>query len=98
MDQAEKKPEIEPGKVVVSALLSGWCPAQNLTFERAKRAVAEFGETAVFRPIDTSDRSTFLEWGICDGLFINKKALRAGPPPSYDKIRKTIARKAKGAK
>ena len=89
----KKKPEIIPGKVTVAAFLNGWCPAQNLVFERAKRAATEFGDKVVFREIDTFDREVFLEWGIADALFIDDKQVRTGPPPSYEKIQKLIAKR-----
>ncbi|MDI6808549.1 MAG: GNAT family N-acetyltransferase [Candidatus Eisenbacteria bacterium] len=90
-----KKPQLEPGKVTVTALLNGWCPAQNMAYERAKRACGEFGDSVVFRPIDAFDRNVFLEWGQSDALFIDKKQVRTGPPPSYEKIRRLIEKKAK---
>jgi len=40
-----------------------------------------------FDEIDTSDRETFLKWGIWDSLFIDGKEVRTGPPPSYEKLR-----------
>jgi GNAT superfamily N-acetyltransferase len=91
----KKKPETMPGKVMVTALLNGWCPAQNLTFERAKRAASEFGDKVVLQEIDTFDRRRFLEWGIADALFIDHKQMRTGPPPSYERIKKTIAKGVK---
>jgi len=91
----KKKPQKKPGKVVVSGFINGWCPAQNLVYERAKRASAEFGEAVQFQAIDTSDRETFLEWGLSDELFINGKKVRTGPPPPYEKLRKLIARQVK---
>ena len=91
----QKKPETTPGKVTVTAFLNGWCPAQNLVFERAKRAASEFGDKVVFREINTFDRGVFLEWGIADALFIDDKSVRNGPPPSYDKIKKLIAKRVK---
>ena len=90
-----KKPETIPGKVTVTAFLNGWCPAQNLVFERAKRATIEFGDKVVFREIDTFDREVFLGWGIADALFIDDKQVRTGPPPSYEKIKKLIAKRVK---
>ena len=84
-----------PGKVTVTAFLNGWCPAQNLAFERAKRAAAEFGDKVVFREIDTSDRETFLEWGLSDALFIDNKQVWTGPPPSYEKIKKMMAKRVR---
>jgi len=90
-----KKPEITPGRVTVTGFLNGWCPAGNMVFERAKRAASEFGDKVVFRKIDTSDRNVFLEWGIADALFIDDKQVRTGPPPSYEKIKKLIAKRAK---
>ena len=91
----KKKPEKEDGKVTVTALLNGWCPAQGIAFERAKRAASEFGDKVEFREIHTFDRTVFLEWGISEGLFIDEKQIRTGPPPSFKKIRKKIKRKVK---
>jgi GNAT superfamily N-acetyltransferase len=90
-----KKPEAKPGVVTVSAFVNGWCLAQNMVFERAKRAAAEFGDRVVFEPIDTWGRDVFREWGISDALFIDGREIRTGPPPSYEKIRRKIARKVK---
>jgi GNAT superfamily N-acetyltransferase len=91
----KKTPNLQPGKVTVTALINGWCPAMNMTFERAKRAAGELGEKVVFQAVDTFDRSVFREWGEPDALFVDQKALRMGPPPSYEKIRKKIAKKVK---
>jgi N-acetylglutamate synthase-like GNAT family acetyltransferase len=91
----KKKPEMTPGKVTVTAFLNGWCPAQNIVFERAKRAASEFRDKVVFREINTFDRKVFLEWGIADALFIDDKQVRTGPPPPYKKIKKLIAKRAK---
>ena len=89
----KKKPETIPGKVTVTAFVNGWCQAQNMVYERAKRAAAEFGDEVVFREIDTSDKDVLMEWGISDALFIDEKEVRTGPPPSYEKIYKLIAKR-----
>jgi len=94
----KKKPKASPDKVTVTSFRNGWCPAQNIVFERAKRAEKEFGDKVTFREIDTLDRDVFLEWGIADGLFIDNKQVRTGPPPSFEKIKKKIARKARKLK
>ncbi len=88
----KEKPPFEPNKVTVTAFCNGWCPAMNVVFERAKRAAADpqFAGKVVFKPIDTFDRQEFLRWGISDGLFINQKEVRIGPPPTLDMIRKLI--------
>ncbi|MEE9167017.1 MAG: GNAT family N-acetyltransferase [Candidatus Neomarinimicrobiota bacterium] len=91
----KRKPEATPGRVTVTAFLNGWCPAQNIVFERARRAASEFGEKAVFKEINTFVREAFLEWGIADALFIDDKQVRTGPPPSYKKIKKLIAKRVK---
>lgn len=88
----KKRPEKVPGCVTVTGFKNGWCPAQNIVFERAKRAAEEAGEKAVFREISTLDRVAFLEWGISDALYIDNKQVRTGPPPSYEKLKKKIAR------
>jgi len=93
--QQRKSPETTPGKVTVTGFINGWCPAQNMVFERAKRAASEIGDKVVFRGIDTFNRDTFLEWGIADGLFIDGKEVRTGPPPSYQKILQAIAKKVR---
>jgi hypothetical protein len=80
-----------PGKVTVTAFVNGWCMAMNLVAERARRAAAELGDQVVFREIDTSERRTVAEWGLADALFIDRKRLQTGPPPSYERIRALIA-------
>ena len=92
----QKKPvPTIPEKVTVTAFLNGWCPAQNIVFERAKRASAEFGEKVVFQSIDTSERNIFLEWGISDGIFVNGKRIAFGPPLSFEKMMKIISKQVK---
>jgi hypothetical protein len=90
-----KDPDTEAGKVTVTAFLNGWCPAMNTTFERARKASSELGDKVLFRPVDTFDRQVLQEWGVSDALYIDDKQVRTGPPPSYDKIKKKIARRVK---
>ena len=90
-----KHPVPEPGKVTVTAFLSGWCPVENIAFERAKRAVAAVGSPTVFREISTGDREVFREWGIADAIYVDDKQIRTGPPPTYEKIKRTIEKKVK---
>ena len=94
----QKKPGKTEDKVKVTCFINGWCPAMNMTFERAKRAAAELGEKVCFEGFDTSDREIFMEWGISDALYIDGKEMRVGPPPAYAKIKKRIAKKAKKVK
>ncbi|UCF65109.1 MAG: GNAT family N-acetyltransferase [bacterium] len=91
----KKRPSGTAGKVTVTSLINGWCPAQNMVHERAKRAVAEFGDKVEFQEIRTDDRIKFEQWGIADALFIDGKQVRTGPPPSFEKIRKKISKKIK---
>ena len=92
----EKKQPVErTDQVSVVCFKNGWCPAQNITLERAKRASGTFGNEVKFDEIDTSDRNRFLEWGISDALFIDGKQVRTGPPPSYKKIYKKIAKRVR---
>ncbi len=89
----KKIPQPVPGQVTVTFFLNGWCPAMNMVAERAKRAAAEFGKHVVFRQVNTLDKNVIREWGIYDAMFVDDKAVRLGPPPSYEKIRKIIAGK-----
>ncbi len=80
-----KRPEKIPGQVSVTVFINGWCPAQSIVYERAKRAAAEFEDSVVFREINTSDRKGLMEWGISDALFIDGRQVRTGPPPPMRK-------------
>jgi GNAT superfamily N-acetyltransferase len=91
----QRTPEQVPGQVTVTSFKNGWCPAQNLVYERAKRATEAFDERVVFNEIDTADRETFLEWGISDALFIDDKEVRTGPPPSYEKVKGLIVKRVR---
>ncbi len=91
----KKKPVRAPGKVTVTSFVNGWCMAQNIVHERAKRAVGEFGDQVEHQVFDTFSEEVFEEWGIVDALYIDGKRINTGPPPSYEKIRKKIARRIK---
>ena len=95
---SETKPETDPNKVTVTASISGWCPAYNMVFERAKRASLELGEQVVFNEINTLNKELPEELAFSDSLFVNRKKINTGPPPSYKKIRKKISRELKKIK
>ncbi|MBN1819309.1 MAG: GNAT family N-acetyltransferase [Prolixibacteraceae bacterium] len=77
-------------KVTVTSFYNGWCPVQNMVYERAKRASIEFEDRVIFNEINTFDKNNFKEWGISDALFIDGKKINTGPPPSFQKIYKKI--------
>lgn len=93
LPKVNKRPVPIAGRVNISAFTSGWCMAQNLVYERAKRAAAELGDDVVFREIDTSEREAVEEWGLADAVLVDGKNMQRGAPPSYEKIYKTIARR-----
>jgi len=93
LPETGKRPEPATGRVVVSACVGGWCPAQNLAFERARRAAAAFGDAVLVRAVDTADRGRMLEWGRSDALFIDGRAVSTGPPPSEAKLSRLIRRR-----
>lgn len=39
-------------------------------------------------------RANFAQWGICDAIFIDNKQVNTGPPPSYEKLRRLLRKKA----
>jgi GNAT superfamily N-acetyltransferase len=84
-----------PGKVNVTAFGCGWCLAQNLVYERAKRAAGEFGDQVAFREIDTSARDAAERWGMSDAVLVDGKPLQKGPPPSYATIRTVIEKRVR---
>lgn len=91
----KKQPYQVPGKVTVSLFLNGWCPAMNMSYERTKRAINEFGDKIELIEYSTFDKNIQQEWGICDDIFINRKKLSTGPPPSYKKIRGMIEKQVR---
>ena len=88
----KKTPEANqnPGKVTITAFKNGWCQVENMALERARRAAAEFGGKVVFNEIDTTDRDTYMQWGIMSGVYIEDKPVSTGPPPTYEKIKGLI--------
>ena len=84
--------------MTLTYFLNGCCPACNAVCERARKAAAEFGDKAVFRAVDTFDRDTYLAWGAHNELYIEDKRATAGPPLSYDKIKKLIQKRVKKLK
>ncbi|MCD4695660.1 MAG: GNAT family N-acetyltransferase [Bacteroidales bacterium] len=91
--EQKKKPEPVEGKVKVTCLTNGWCPAINLSCQRAKKVAAEFGDLVEIEEIDTFDKASFNEWGITDSLYIDGCKIRTGPPPSEKKLRRKIAKR-----
>lgn len=89
----KKEPPCMEGKVTVAAFKNGWCPAQNVVFERTKRACKALGEKVLFLEYDTSDPEVFDAWGITDAIFIDGKPLSWGPPPPYETILKAIKKR-----
>ena len=91
----KKRPDPGTGKVNVTIFRNGWCPAQNITNERARRASVEFGEKIDIQEYETTNRDIVKEWGIFDSLFIEGKEVKTGPPQSYKKIRKKIEKRVR---
>ena len=87
-----KVPAPVPGKVVVGGCRSGWCPGQNLAFERARRAAEPFGDRVAFRVDDAGDRAALLAWGRSDALFVDGRPVRTGPPPKVERLASLIRR------
>jgi len=94
----KKTPGRGRDEVAVDVFMNGWCPAQNIVVERARKAAATFGDRVNFMIHETSNREEFDEWGIMDALFINGKEANTGPPPSYEKIYKLMEKQVKKLK
>ncbi|MFT3916512.1 MAG: GNAT family N-acetyltransferase [Anaeromyxobacteraceae bacterium] len=90
-----RRPEPVPGKVVVTGCLSGWCPAQNLAFERARRAAAAFGDRVEVRHVDTLDRANLLAWGEGEALWVDDRQVATGPPPTEARLARLIGRRVR---
>lgn len=88
-------PEPTAGQTTLTAYLSGWCPAMNLVYERAKRVANDLGPPVVFVSIDTSEPADMRHHGHTDGVFLDGEVLRRGAPPSYDRIKKRTAKRVR---
>jgi GNAT superfamily N-acetyltransferase len=93
--KVKKKPENKTDKLNITFFINGWCTAQNMVFERARRAMAGLEQWIDFTEYNTMDSLIRHEWGIIDALYIGDKEINTGPPPSYKKIRRLIERKIK---
>lgn len=87
------KPQPVAGRVTVTGYINGWCPAQNLVYERARRAAIELGEDVVFESHDTSEQADMIRCGQSDCVYLDGKSLQKGPPPSYASIRRKMQRR-----
>ncbi len=86
-----KAPTLIAGKVVVSVFVNGWCPAGPENARIARAAVSTLGDDVLLREIDTSDRATFLAWGIDQGIWIDDAPFRPnGPPFDAETLRHAI--------
>lgn len=90
--EAHEVPVALPGQVAVTAYKSGWCPAANLVYERARQVAEELGDEVAFTTVDTFDRDTFVACGHSDEVFVNGKALQRGAPPSFKTVKRKIAK------
>jgi N-acetylglutamate synthase-like GNAT family acetyltransferase len=91
----KKLPALVPGKVNISLFLNGWCPAQNMTYERTKRAMKGYEDKIELKEYKTINLDVQREWGITDAILINNKHASSGPPLTYKKIRRIIDRKVR---
>lgn len=91
----KKKPLKVKGKVAISTFINGWCPAQNIVYERTKRAIQDLNNKIEYKEYLTSNQEVHEEWGVVDGLFIDGKRISKGPPLSYKKIRNLIEKKVR---
>lgn len=85
-----KKPKKVRGKVTVTVFQNGWCPAQNVAHERVKQICEKYKDQIEYAVFDTSNRDTFLEWGILDALYINGKEVSITPAPRYEVFERRV--------
>jgi N-acetylglutamate synthase-like GNAT family acetyltransferase len=93
-----KMPEKGKDKVNVTVFRNGWCPVGTIAYERVLRASREFEGKVEITEFQTINREIVDEWGIVDGLFIDGREVRTGPPPSYMKIKRKVEKRVKKLK
>lgn len=92
-NKSTKRPESSGDKVTISCVQNGWCTAMNMACCRTKEVAAEFGDKVEVIDVSTLDPEASAEWGTSDVVYIDGKKVGMGPPPSKEKIRKTIEKK-----
>ena len=96
------KPKKIPGKgkekVNITAFRNGWCPVGNMAYQRILRASKDFEDKIEITDFQTINREIVKEWGIVDGIYIDGRELRTGPPPSYEKIRRKVEKSVRRLK
>lgn len=60
-----------------------------------KRAAGEYHSHIKYVEIDNDIKENLNEWGISDAIFIDKKQINTGTPPSYKKLQKLLGKKMK---
>lgn len=90
-----KAPSKTGAKVSIDIFCNGWCPVQNMGYERVIRASKEFAQQTVINEYDTTNIALVKEWGIFDSLYIDGKEIQLGPPPSYVKLKNKVKRAVK---
>lgn len=83
-------PAGDPDAVSVVCYNHGWCMAQDVVCERARRAAASFPRGVTFREVPTGSREAVRALGFSDALFIDGKRVVGGPPPSEAGLRARI--------
>jgi hypothetical protein len=91
----KKAPELTKGKVTISLFNYGWCPSQNITYERTLQVAKEFGNKVKIKEYDTKKRDVMEEWGLSDAIFIDDEMVNIGPPIASESIRELIQKKIK---
>lgn len=94
IERGPKPPRVE-GKVAVTAFVNGWCPGCNIVYERAKRAAVALGDDVLFESVDTSEQSAMIGCGQSDCVYLDGTRIQTGPPPSYERIYKMMAKRVR---
>lgn len=94
----KKLPESAPDKVILTDIISGWCPYTNVTHHNATKVATEFADKVELRILDATDPAVLEEWGIGEGLYINGKEVRSSPPLPNEKLKSNVGKAIKRLK
>ena len=83
------------GKLRVLSVINGICPAMNITHERIRKILEDYGDKIDYQKVYTDTPEGISRWGILDGLYINGKAVFLGPPPKEKKLRRILEKELK---
>ncbi len=84
------------GNLLATTFMSGACTVTAIAYERLKNVASNLPVT--MKLIDASKPENLDEWGLADVIFIGRRRIEIGPPPSEAKLSRILRKEIKRIK